>query len=195
VELSITAGKFYDGGLDIMTVDVTETGSMPTGASARIFNMTAPGPSLPWSWAQERLAAALLYWVTTASASGFPHSRPVWGVWHHDSFWFASQNRCIQHLAENPQASINLTQGEDVVVVEGTVEQVTDDAGINVLVDGYAAKYAWDTHPADGKIMRPEGTTAPVYRVTPVNVYGWPLAGWENVTRWKFPKPTTNGAG
>jgi hypothetical protein len=165
---------------------VTKAIAPPTGESAWIFNMTAPGPSLPWCWARERLESALIYWLTTASATGFPHSRPVWGAWHLDSFWFASQNRCIGHLAENLQASVNITQGDDVVVVEGIAEQVTDHDGIGVLVDAYDLKYSWESRPEAGKIRRTEGTTAPVFRITPVNVYGWPLAGWESATRWSF---------
>jgi hypothetical protein len=173
-----------------MKNDVSEAVDTPTGRSARIFNMTAPGPILPWSWASERLEAASLYWVTTASASGFPHARPVWGAWRKDSFWFSSQNRSIRHIAQNNQASVHIAQGDFAVVVEGIAERVTDDDGIGVLVDAYAEKYSWETRPESGNIKRPEGTTAAVFRITPVNVYGWPLEpldGWEHITHWAFP--------
>ncbi len=76
------------------------------------------------------------------------------------------------------------------MVVEGKAERVTDDAGINVLVAAYKAKYSWETYPESGNIKRPEGTTAAVFRITPVSVYGWPLEpmnGWERATRWSFP--------
>jgi hypothetical protein len=173
-----------------MTNDVSEAVDAPAGTSPRLFKMTAPGPVLPWSWAQELLENAGLYWVTTASASGFPHSRPVWGAWHDNSFWFSSQNRAIGHIAENNQASLHINQDDVALVVEGIAEQVTDDADINVLVDAYAKKYSWPTKPESGRIKRPEGTTAAVFRITPVTVYGWPLEpfeAWQSITRWDFP--------
>lgn len=170
--------------------DVSADADAPAGTSARLFKMTAPGPVLPWSWARERLESADLYWVTTVSASGFPHSRPVWGAWRENSFWFSSQNRSNGHIAQNKQASVHLSRSDVALVVEGIAERVTDDDGINVLVDAYAEKYSWPTRPESGKIKRPEGTTASVFRITPVDVYGWPLEpfeGWQSITHWEFP--------
>lgn len=173
-----------------MTNDVSEVVATPAGTAARLFKMTAPGPVLPWSWARERLETAGLYWVTTASASGFPHSRPVWGAWSENSFWFSSQNRAGGHIAENNQVSVHLNQADVALVVEGVAERVRDEDGINVLVAAYAEKYSWPTSAEAGNIKRPEGTTAAVFRVNPVSVYGWPLEpfeGWQSTTRWDFP--------
>src|SRR5262245_3896748 len=36
---------------------------------------------LPWSRAEEKLAAAKNYWVSTVSDGGQPHAMPVWGAW------------------------------------------------------------------------------------------------------------------
>lgn len=173
-----------------MTNDVSEAVDVPVGRSPRLFKMTAPGPVLPWSWAVERLETADLYWVTTVSASGFPHSRPVWGAWRKGSFWFSSQNRSNGNIEDNKQASVHINSVDAALVLEGIAERVTDDDGINVLVDAYAEKYSWPTRPESGKIKRPEGTTASVFRITPNDIYGWPLVpfeGWQNITHWDFP--------
>ena len=47
--------------------------------------------ALPWEWAEQRLLANKNFWVVTVSASGRPHSLPVWGVWlpETERFWFS----------------------------------------------------------------------------------------------------------
>jgi hypothetical protein len=36
--------------------------------------------TLPWSWAEERLAESRNFWLVTADGNGRPHAMPVWGV-------------------------------------------------------------------------------------------------------------------
>jgi hypothetical protein len=75
---------------------------------------------LSWSWAAERLIPNRNYWVGTVSASGRPHSLPVWGVWDESvqRFMFSCgpTSRKAHDLADNPQV---------VVTVDDTVECVS----------------------------------------------------------------------
>jgi hypothetical protein len=141
---------------------------------------------LPWSWARERLETAPTYWVTTVSPEGFPHSRPVWGVWRQDGFWFSTQNRSIDHIAKNPRASLNIQDDNDIIVVEGHCDRIVGVDGISVMVDGYAAKYSWETTAEEEFIVRPDAV-ATVYRLAPDKIFGWPFDNWESITRWSFP--------
>jgi hypothetical protein len=38
---------------------------------------------LSWPWVEDRLSEPGTMWVT-ATSEGFPHPRPVWGVWYRD---------------------------------------------------------------------------------------------------------------
>jgi Pyridoxamine 5'-phosphate oxidase len=63
----------------------------PTAASPVLYGAPAPpGDLLPWSWAEQRLVAARHYWIATTRPDGRPHSRPVWGAWLPDGFWFST---------------------------------------------------------------------------------------------------------
>lgn len=172
-----------------VTAEVLKNTQGPKGASAFIFNQTAPGPVIPWSWAENLLESAPTYWLVTTSPDGVPHSRPIWGVWSRDVFWFSSQNRCGGFLDVNPRASVNVQVGDEVVMVEGTSSRVIGVEDISVLAEGSKAKYNWELTVSEGRVHTQFGQSAPVFRLTPERVYGWAgIAGWESATRWDFPR-------
>lgn len=173
-----------------MTTGVLKNTQEPTGASAFIFNQTAPGPTKPWAWAENLLRSAPTYWLVTASPDGVPHSRPLWGIWHRNTFWFSSQNRSGEFLKVNPRASVNVQFGEDVVMIEGRCSPVVDVDDISVLAEGSEMKYNWKLSVSEGRVHTQFGQSAPVFRLSPERVYGWAgIAGWESATRWDFSQP------
>ncbi|HVP74978.1 MAG TPA: pyridoxamine 5'-phosphate oxidase family protein [Gaiellaceae bacterium] len=95
---------------------------------------------LPWSWAEERLAASHSYWIVTASLERGPHAMPVWGLWRVGGLVFSSgaSSRKARNLAADPRVVVHLESGDEVVVVEGNAEIVEPTAE---LLDEYAAKY------------------------------------------------------
>lgn len=99
---------------------------------------------LPWSWAEERLAGSRNYWFTSVSASGRPHSMPVWGVWlpASERFWFscAPSSRKVRNLAANPRVVVAPTDTVEVVSLEGRAEDATGHDLTDAL-DTYFAKY------------------------------------------------------
>jgi pyridoxine/pyridoxamine 5'-phosphate oxidase len=136
---------------------------------------------LPWSHVVERVVAARNYWLSTASAKGMPHAAPVWGIWMDDAFFFATDaaSRKGRNLAANPRLVVHLESGDDVVIIEGIAEVVTDRQTIRRFTDAYAVKYQ----------VRPEvgGAAAVAYRVKPRVAFAWLEKDFvATATRWRF---------
>ena len=100
-----------------------------------------PEGLLPWSWATERLAAARNYWIGTAGADGRPSVVPVWGVWLDGVLRFGTSraSRKGRNLAADPRVVVHLESGDEVVILEGEVEDAPIDGP---LADEYERKYA-----------------------------------------------------
>lgn len=141
---------------------------------------------LPWSRVGERMRSAYVYWVATASPEGRPHVVPVWGVWLEDTFYFSNgaNTRTGRNLAANPSVTVHLESGEDVAIIEGTVEPVGDAALVGRINDAYAPKYLWH-----------ERVEGPWYALRPDTAFAWlcPSAGLgaervyaASATRWTF---------
>lgn len=98
---------------------------------------------LPYAWTEERLSAARNYWVCSVTPQGKPHAAPVWGLWYQGGFYFSTgdSSRKGRNLAANPEVVIHLESGDEVVILEGQVETVTDKALQAVLDKAYQTKY------------------------------------------------------
>ena len=141
---------------------------------------------LPWSWAQERLEGALLYWVMTVRPDGRPHATPIWGVWVDDRYYFEGgpDTRRGRNLAANPAVGVHLERGDDVVIIEGTAEEIKgpDPALAATLVEAFGAKY----EPTHNYRPDPTGWDAGgLYVVRPHVVLAWGEFP-KTVTRWQF---------
>lgn len=89
----------------------------PTAALPVLYGAPAPpGDLLPWSWAEQQLVTARTYWIATTRPDGRPHCRPVWGVWLPDGFWFSTGSLARHKVAANPQISMHLERGDQVVI-------------------------------------------------------------------------------
>ncbi|MEX0875444.1 MAG: pyridoxamine 5'-phosphate oxidase family protein [Actinomycetota bacterium] len=51
---------------------------------------------LPWTWAEENLAAERNYWLVSARRDGFPQARPLWGVWLDGSLFLSVGHAGLQ---------------------------------------------------------------------------------------------------
>jgi PPOX class probable F420-dependent enzyme len=105
--------------------------------------------ALPWEWAEERLLANKNFWVVTVSASGRPHSLPVWGAWlpEVERFWFSCSPRArkARNIRENPQCVVTVDDTVECVSVEGLARIVDPRLEVDAVdraVAAYAAKYA-----------------------------------------------------
>lgn len=137
---------------------------------------------LPFSHAEERLERSRNYWISTTRPDGRPHSIPVWGAWLDGALYFgtALSSRKARNLARNPAVSAHLESGDDVVILEGAVEEVADKATLRKLDAAYKKKY-------DMPLMIIPGETV-VYRLRPRVALAWTEKNFPNdATRWEFP--------
>ena len=140
---------------------------------------TGPRGMLPWSFVEERMIAARDYWVATVLPTGGPHLTPVWGLWVEGAFYFGSgqRTRKARNLAENPNVAVH-PQGDDVVIIEGSVETVNDPdpALAERVYAASTAKYGFGSRDIEGS-----------YAVRPRVVFAWMASGFPNTaTRWVF---------
>jgi general stress protein 26 len=136
---------------------------------------------LPWSWAEERLAASRNYWIVTADDGGRPHAMPVWGLWLEGAVWFSSDrdSRKARNIARRPGIVVHLESGDQAVIVEGRAEEVGDRSALEPFARAYKDKYGFRFD-----LDHPVGL---VYRVRPGAVFGWRERDFPlTATRWLF---------
>ena len=138
-----------------------------------------------WSGIEEQLREATTYWLSTVSPDGRPHARPVDGVWVDGALVFGGSpdTRWVRNLQQNPALSVHLPSGGDAVILEGTVEWVTDpDHPVSLPArEEQHAKYP-QYYPGDE--LQPH---QPFWMLRPRRAYAWTLEGFpKGATRWTF---------
>lgn len=139
------------------------------------------GEVLPWAWAEDRLASSRNYWVVTVRPDGRPHAMPVWGVWMDGAFYFgtAPDSRKARNLLADPRACVHLESGDEVVVLEGVMAEVTATGDLRRIGEALSAKY--------GIEMDMTEMGAVVHRMVPAVAFGWTESSFpQNATRWVF---------
>ncbi|HEX2043632.1 MAG TPA: pyridoxamine 5'-phosphate oxidase family protein [Acidimicrobiales bacterium] len=101
---------------------------------------------LPWSWAEERLAASRYYWVATVWPDGRPHVTPVWGTWDDDAVWFSCSpgSRKARNLGADARCAVTTEDAVRPVILEGMAERQSDRAGAERFAEQLTAKYGED---------------------------------------------------
>jgi pyridoxine/pyridoxamine 5'-phosphate oxidase len=134
-----------------------------------------------WDEVRDRLAKGRNYWVATTYPDGRPHVMPVWGLWLDETFYFATDtaSRKGRNLAANPNVVVHLESGDNVVILEGRVEEVMESALLVRFSDAYEVKYQF----------RPDVNNAAskVYRLRPKVAFAWQEKDFPTTaTRWSF---------
>jgi hypothetical protein len=147
-----------------------------------IYGLKPRKDYLPWTHVRKRFAGAHNYWICTARTDGRPHSIPVWGFFFDDTLYFGTgrSTRKARNLAHNPAVSVHLESGDDVVIVEGRVQEVhdSDKATLGKLDSASKAKYKMP-------LMTIPGTV--IYAVRPRVVLAWTEKGFpKDATRWEL---------
>jgi hypothetical protein len=140
---------------------------------------------LTWSHAAERLEKAINYWVCTVRRDKRPHAIPVWGMWLDGTFYYGGgpDTRHMRNIMTNPNVSVHLESGADVVILEG-IARVMGSASHGLaerLATASNAKYAKLGHTAKAADYEKGGFVA----VTPHVVLAW-MQFPKDVTRWRF---------
>src|SRR5690348_13531292 len=131
----------------------------PETSQPRMFGTHLEPVRLPWSWATERLIETRTYWIATTRPDGRPHSRPVWGIWLDDRFYFSTGSLAAENLAINQAITVHLESGSEVVIIEGVAEAVSEAPLMERVVSVYNQKYRWD--------VDPKNLPGPFYAVRP----------------------------
>ena len=151
---------------------------MPDSYGLVAWDASAPRD---WSVVTAKLAVARNYWVTSASADGRPHAAPVWGLWFEGALCLSTgtESRKGRNLAARPDVIVHLESGDDVVLIDGVIEPMTDPTTLARFADAYHAKYAFRPDPA---------ATGSVYlRVRPRAVLTWLESDFvDSAVRWAF---------
>ena len=136
---------------------------------------------LDWEWATQRLERAHNYWVVSASPSGRPHAAPIWGLWDDGAFYFSTArgSRKGQNLAANLFAVVHLESGDEVVILEGTVEEITVRQQLDTLAAAYGEKYTLE--------IKFDDPGSVVYALAPERAFAWRESDYpESATRFTF---------
>jgi hypothetical protein len=161
--------------------------SNPEASQPRMFGGYVGSAELPWMWATERLTLARNYWIATTRSDGRPHSRPVWGIWLDDAFYFSTGSLAAINMATNPAITVHLESGSEVVIIEGVAEIVKVATLVEQIVALYNQKYKWN--------LDIQNLPDPFYGVRPQVAFGWHFddsqltpesSGLETATRWRF---------
>lgn len=144
---------------------------------------------IPWSKIENWLRAFRSIWISTTRPDGRPHAVPVWYVFEQTSVYFVSGRRLqkSKNLAHQPWTVIHAGDGDDVIILEGPAEIVTDTADLDRIEAAYRAKYVDPGSGAQATIFEPE---ADVYRVRVKRVMAWEYGTVAHRTDWVFESAT-----
>ena len=114
----------------------------------------------------------------TVTPDGLPHTVPVWGVWVDDIFYHGGGRRTRKgrNLDENPHMVMHLESGDEVVIIEGIAEILTEDNINPELAQRIDAEY-------HKKYDMKHGLS--VWRLQYKKVFAWHHYP-DDVTRWIF---------
>lgn len=139
---------------------------------------------LDWAWLSSTMQSARNYWIITVRPDHLPHATPVWGVWVEEVFYFGcgKGSQKARNIAANPNIVVHLESGDEVVIIEGKLERVTDSGTFTRLSEEYKVKYDFDPFGENG--VHPDD---PFYTLKVRKAYAWREKDFpKSATRWKF---------
>jgi PPOX class probable F420-dependent enzyme len=140
---------------------------------------------VPWSWADRQLRAMRSIWVSTTRPDSRPHAVPVWFTWDGRTLYFSTGGRAqkARNIRHEPWVVIHAGDGDDVIILEGLAEVVTDDAELHTVDAARAEKYVSPRTGARDTILTPATV---VYRVVVQRVMAWEYGNMASRTDWLF---------
>jgi hypothetical protein len=148
-----------------------------------LYGQRSERAPVPWAWVEHRLTSSGTYWVVPRTG-GWPHPRPVWGVWLADRLELSIGSPAVMRaVLTAPEVTVHLDSGTDVVIVEGLASSGSTPPE---ALEAYNRKYDYDYQ---------VGAYGELTRVTPVTVLAWRAAGWagresfQQTSSWRFDRP------
>lgn len=138
-----------------------------------------------WGWVDRNLRAVRSIWLSTTRPDGRPHATPVWFTWDGSTLYFATHRRSqkAKNLAREPWVVIHAGDGDDVIILEGKVETVTEEAELDRVDAARGEKYV-DPGSGARDTIRGEGTL--VYRLSAWHAMAWMYGTMGDRTDWWF---------
>jgi hypothetical protein len=136
---------------------------------------------LSWEIIEQWLRDARNYWIGTTNPNGTPHVIPVWGLWLDGAAVFSTgrDSRKGRNLAASPSVAIHLESGDNVTILYGEVQELTDPVLLERYVEDYDAKYSIRPDPYEAGSV--------VYALYPKKALTWLEHDFPNTaTRWRF---------
>ena len=155
---------------------------------------TSMSGHIPWTWVDRQLRALRSIWVSSTRPDGRPHAVPVWFTWDGRTLYFATHesSQKARNLERQAWAVIHAGDGDDVIILEGVAEIVTDAAEFKQVDAARGEKYVDPGSGARDTILV-EGTI--LYRVRVHHVMAWMYGHMAVRTDWWFNGPQRARAG
>ena len=156
----------------------------PTASRASLpedYGLPPDSELLPWSYVDERLRAAMHYWLASVGPDGAPHARPIDGMWLDARLYFGggADTRWVRNITANPSVTVHLPEAEQAVIIDGAVSTTKPDANLaQRLADESNRKYDYGQTAADY-----EGVE--VFMFTPSVAFAWKTL-FKDATRFRF---------
>ena len=85
-----------------------------------------PVSFLTWDWVAEQLAESKHYWLCSVRPDGRPHVVPRWAVFVDGKIYYdgSPETRHSRNIEINPNVSVHLESGTEVIMLEGTAQTV-----------------------------------------------------------------------
>jgi pyridoxine/pyridoxamine 5'-phosphate oxidase len=141
---------------------------------------------LAWEAVELRLRAGRSLILATTRPDGRPHAMPVWFVWLDWRVYFITARRTqkARNLAGQAWAVAHVGDGDEVLMVEGPTQRVSDKDEVARVDAAYRAKYIDPVSGARASIHdNPEDD---LYRLDPMRVVSWAYGTVTSWTEWRL---------
>ena len=140
---------------------------------------------ISWNKVDLPLKAMRSIWISTTRPDGRPHAVPVWFIWNGTSIYFITRRdmQKAKNLANQPWIVVHAGDGDDVIILEGPVEIVTNQEELDRVDANYRDKYV-DPHSGARDTIFQENCD--LYRVNVKHVMTWEYGTIGTRTDWRF---------
>jgi PPOX class probable F420-dependent enzyme len=143
------------------------------------------GGFIPWHKVDLPLRATRSIWISTTRPDGRPHAMPVWFWWDGRNIWVTTQRSSQKgmNLARHPWAVLHAGDGDDVIILEGPAQEVTEPVELERANQAWQEKYV-DPYTGARATIPAEGDA--VYRVRVRHVMAWEYGVVGTRTDWRL---------
>ena len=124
-------------------------------------------------------------WLSTTRPDGRPHAAPVWYWWDGRYLYFATGEKTqkAKNLAHQNWVVFQAGDGDDVIILQGCAERITNTDELERINTHYMAKYV-DPFSGTQATIPNEGDQ--VFRVNIQHIMAWEYASVQTRTDWRF---------